>query len=186
MCGIYKRGPATSAVDVYTNSGISGVLNTPCCRTCGLTLRVLLTVLVNRFERATKEAVQTLARRDMPTKDLAAAIRRCLNNLVRTIRRSTKTWYSSSWYSIECSKAMAMIPDKAGLVLPHTLETRNENCSYTAAAVAVCVLIGAASSDNTRRNRSVTAVVPCRPSRRSTVQDHTALFCYFGESPTNH
>eukprot|EP00904_Undaria_pinnatifida_P011145 jgi/Undpi1/7160/HiC_scaffold_22.g09634.m1 len=39
--------------------------------------------LCNRFERATKEAVQTLARRDMPTKDLAAAIRRCLNNLWR-------------------------------------------------------------------------------------------------------
>lgn len=34
------------------------------------------------FERATKEAVQTLARLGMSHQELAAAIRRCLNNMV--------------------------------------------------------------------------------------------------------
>lgn len=46
-----------------------------------------------RFEQATKEAVQTLARLGMPPEELAASIRRCLNNMVSiaktTIMRST-------------------------------------------------------------------------------------------------
>lgn len=81
VCYLY-RSPLTFALGDY------------CCDDCGAILNDYRLLL--RLERATNEAVQSLARRDLPIQELASAVRRCLTNMVRPSR--WRMSLRSAWY----------------------------------------------------------------------------------------